>query len=69
MKKQNAMNEQPEILKDFKDILTFNEVLEILRISRTCCYQLLRTKKIKAFKIGTNYRIPKIELINYILNN
>ena len=32
-------------------------------------YELLQNKQIKAFKIGREYRIPKICIIEYFLNN
>ena len=42
----------------YHDILTVDEVCEILFISRNTCYDLLRTKKLHSFKVGRIWRIP-----------
>lgn len=54
------------MLENYKDVLNFKEFKEILRLGRNKSYQLLRTEKVKSIKIGTNYRIPKINVINYL---
>lgn len=61
--------EQIEVLKDYKDVLTLEELKEILKIGRTKAYQLLQNKSIKSIKIGTNYRIPKKYVIDYLYQN
>lgn len=48
-----------EALKDYGDILTFQELKKVLKIGRTKTYELLQNNSIKSIKIGTNYRIPK----------
>ena len=57
------------MLKDYQDTLTFNELKEVLKIGRTKAYQLLKDKIIPSIKVGTNYIIPKISVINYLCQN
>ena len=37
-------------------------------ISLTLAYRLIKENKIKAMKIGRQYKIPKANIISYIIN-
>jgi excisionase family DNA binding protein len=50
------------------DILTVEEMMEVLYIGRNYAYKLLNSGDIKAFKVGKSWRIPKKSLEEYILN-
>lgn len=50
----------------YPDVLTPNRAKEILQISRTVMYQLLRDGVIRSIRIGRNYRIPKQVLMDFI---
>ena len=39
-------------------LLTVEELMERLKVSRNTTYQLLATKKIEGFKVGRTWRIP-----------
>ena len=67
MKQLNIENY--EVLKDYEDILTFKELQEVLKIGRSKTYQLLQSGTIKSIRIGTEYRIPKPYVINYLYQN
>ncbi len=47
------------MLNDYGDILTLNELCEVLKISENVAYRLIREKSISAFKVGRIYKIPK----------
>ena len=49
-------------------ILTIEEACEHLRIGKSGLYQLMRTKQLKAFKIGRNWKIPASSIYEYINN-
>lgn len=57
-----------EILKDFDDVLTFRELKQILKKGRNKTYELLQKGIIPSTKIGRDYRILKINVINYLQN-
>lgn len=57
-----------EILKDFDDVLTFVELRQVLKIGRNKAYELLQNNIISSIRIGKSYRIPKINVINYLQN-
>ncbi len=54
------------LLKDYNDILTPEDVQEILHTGRNTVYNYLATGKIRSFKIGGKYRIPKLYLLEFI---
>lgn len=47
-------------------IYTAKELMGILKIKESLCYKLLREGKIKAFKMGCDWKIPKQSLEDYI---
>lgn len=53
---------------DFDDILTIDELAEMLKIGKNTAYQLINTGKIKSIRIGRTHRIPKDNLVMYIMN-
>lgn len=54
------------MFEQYDDILTINELAEALRIGSTQAYRLVRLQKIKAFKEGKDWKIPKDSIIQYI---
>lgn len=59
---------ETEILRDFDDVLTFKELRQVLKIGRNKAYELLQNNIISSIRIGKSYRIPKINVINYLQN-
>ena len=55
------------MLNQYGDILTLDELCEALLVGRNQAYTLLNTHIIKAFKIGKSWKIPKISVEKYIL--
>lgn len=62
MEKYNTDN----ILLEYTDILTVDDVMEILDIGKSTLYDLLRRGDIKNFRIGNRYKICKQSLIDYL---
>lgn len=54
------------LISQFGDILTIDDVCEILKIGRGQCYGLLQTGRLKAFKMGKTWKIPKEAVIEFI---
>jgi len=50
------------------EILTAEDIMEILFISKNTAYKLLNSAKIKSFKIGRVHRIHREALEEYIQN-
>jgi DNA binding domain, excisionase family len=51
------------------DILTVEQLCEILYIGRNTAYKLLNSGKLGAFRIGRNWKIPNAALETYITRN
>ena len=51
---------------EYTELITIDELCELLMIGRTTAYQLLRSGAIKAFKIGTVWKISKASVECYI---
>ena len=56
------------LLDKYDDVLTVKELKQVLRISKNKTYELLKNQTIKSIKVGTHYRIPKINITNYLQN-
>lgn len=55
-----------ELFKDYPDILSVEQLMEMLHIGKVLAYKLITDKKIKAVKIGREYKIIKSSLIDYV---
>ena len=55
------------MFSEYKDIVTIEELQEMLRIGRSKAYQPLRTGSIKAFHNGRVWIIPKKSVIEFVL--
>lgn len=56
------------MFEDYPDLVSIDELCEMLFIGRNVAYELLRRKKIKAFRIGHLWKIPKGSVEAYILS-
>ena len=55
------------MLSDFPEILTTEEAADILRVGYNTLYNLLQSGKLKAYRNGRIWRIPKRSVIEYII--
>ena len=56
-----------ELFKDYPDIVSVSQLMEMLQIGQVLAYNLVRNGKIKARKVGREYQIPKVNVIAYVL--
>lgn len=57
------------MFEEFADVLTTEEACEALRIGYNALYELLNSGKLKGFRNGRVWRIPKQSLQIYILES
>lgn len=53
-------------LRKYDDVLTITDLMDYLAVGKNMAYTLIREGKIKSFRIGRNYKIPKQAVIDYI---
>lgn len=58
----NTMNNE-----DIITLYSVEEVANILQLGLSSTYALLKTGKLKGFKIGKNWKISRLAIQNYIL--
>lgn len=63
-KKGEKMNQ--ELFSEYDDILSIEDVMDMLHIGKNTVYSLLRNNEIRNLKIGKRYIIPKQSVINFI---
>ena len=54
------------MFEDYPDVLSAEEAAEALRIRENAIYRLLKEGRLKAFKNGRTWKIPKEALKEYI---
>lgn len=54
------------MLEQYNDVLTIEELCEVLMIGRNRAYELLKTGQLRGFQIGRIWKIPKIALEDYL---
>ena len=52
---------------EYPDLLSINELRHMLGVSKHKAYDRINNGSINAIKIGNAFRIPKINVINYVL--
>jgi hypothetical protein len=67
MKKGELRELYQMMFPEYSDIVTVKELREMLGISRKLAYKLIDYGYIHAVKIGTTLKIPKISVINYVM--
>ena len=55
-----------DTFKQYPDVLSIDQMSELLCISSKTGYKLLKSDKIKHFKIGRTYKIPKSYVLDFI---
>ena len=70
MKETNSSKVQalyPVMFTEYPDVVNTDQLCEMLGgAAIKSVYRLLREGKIKAFRIGKGYKIPKVSVIEYI---
>ena len=62
---KNTDNSQ-SIFANYPDIVSVENLMEMLQIGKVLAYKLIESKKIKAIKIGREYKITKESVIKLI---
>ena len=55
------------MFEQYNDLVTVEELCEMLTIGKNSAYEILASGKIRAFKHNRIWKIPKVAVINYIL--
>jgi len=57
-----------ELFKDYPDVVRVYQLKEMLpKTGKNKIYKLLKDKKIYSKRIGRDYYIPKVSIINYLM--
>lgn len=63
----NNTKEKYEIMfTSYPDLVDINQLSKMLNIGSTLTYRLIKENTIKSMKIGRQYKIPKINVIDYL---
>ena len=57
------------MLKNYKDVLSVEDLCEILSIGKNTAYRLLKLGEIKAIRICKVYKIPKGSVREFLKTN
>ena len=57
-----------ELFSDYPDCVNVYQLREMLSIGKNTAYDLLKTGQIKHRRVGSIYLIPKIYVVEYLLN-
>ena len=54
------------MFNEYSDVITVDELCEMLRVGRNKAYDLLRSGKIKAFRCGRTWVISKDAVVEFV---
>ena len=57
------------MLEQYDDVMTTEETCEALKVGYNTLYELLNSGQLKGYRNGRTWRIPKLAVQEYILEN
>lgn len=68
MKKSELKELYYMMFPDFPDIVSVSQLQEMLGVSRHLAYDLINDGSIRGLKIGNAFKIPKVNVIEYVMD-
>ena len=68
MKKSEIKELYNMMFPDLPDIVTVTQLQEMLGVSRHLAYDLINDGSIRGLKIGNAFKIPKVNVIEYVMD-
>ena len=65
-KRGTNMKDRPTSFEELPLVLTIDELAPLLNLGRNTVYELVRCGQIKSIKVGSQYRILKNEIQNFL---
>lgn len=62
----SAKDVYSQMFAKYPDVVSVTQLAQMLHISERLAYRLIREKQIAHLKIGRTYKIPKINVIEYL---
>lgn len=56
-----------DLFHTYPDVVSIEEIQQMLRIGKNAVYELLKTQKLKSIKVGKGYIVPKKYVIDFLL--
>ena len=56
-----------DLFHTYPDVVSIEEIQQMLRIGKDAVYELLKTQKLKSIKVGKRYIVPKKYVIDFLL--
>jgi len=57
------------MFNEYNDLVTVDDLCEMLSIGKNAAYNLLSSGNLKAFRLNRVWKIPKVSVEEYILEN
>ena len=54
------------MLRNYPDVMSVQQMCDILHISTKTGYQMISKKEIQVLKIGRSYRVPKLSILRHL---
>ena len=68
MKKSELKELYQMMFPEYPDIVNISELQSMLKISRHLSYDLINDGYIRGLKIGNAFKIPKVNVIEYVMD-
>lgn len=66
MENEKANRCEYDMFSTYEDVVSVDDVMNMLHIGRSNVYKLLKEKQIKCVRVGVKYIIPKKSVIDFI---
>ena len=65
--KENEFDKYTAMFAEYPDVVDVQTLMQMLNVGQVLAYKLVKSGEIKSRKVGREYKIPKVNVISYLL--
>jgi len=64
---ENGYDKYAAMFAEYPDVVDVQTLMQMLNVGQVLAYKLVKSGEIKSRKVGREYKIPKVNVIAYLL--
>ena len=65
--KENQSDKYDAMFAEYPDVVDVQTLMQMLNVGQVLAYRLVKSGEIRSRKVGREYKIPKVNVISYLL--
>ena len=64
---ENGYDKYAAMFAEYPDVVDVQTLMQMLNVGQVLAYKLVKSGEIRSRKVGREYKIPKVNVISYLL--